>query len=300
MNKGMIFNIQKFCIHDGPGIRTTIFFKGCPLKCMWCHNPESQESHREFMIDKEKCTQCGECIKGCNNGVISIHKSYIENNLNKCTYCENCIDFCVNNARQIIGKEYTINEVMKEIEKDSIFYEKSGGGVTFSGGEAISQIDFVENLAKRCKDKNIHVALDTSGYAPFSYFERIMNFVDLFLYDIKLMDEDLHKEYTGVSNKLILENLKKLSDGGANINLRIPLVEGINISDDFVIDVLNFIRKCSISSINLLPYHDTGKDKYARLNKSYNSKLMKKPSNEKMCEIENMFKNNGYKIKIGG
>lgn len=300
MSKGMIFNIQKFCIHDGPGIRTTVFFKGCPLKCMWCHNPESQEFHKELMIDKEKCTNCGKCIKGCSSGVISINQNHVENDLDKCVYCENCIDLCVNNVRQIIGKEYTINELMKEIKKDTIFYENSGGGVTFSGGEAISQIDFVEDLAEGCKYENIPVALDTSGYAPFSYFERIKDYVDLFLYDIKLIDEDLHKKYTGVSNKLILENLKRLSDIGANINLRIPLIEGINTSDDFVISVLNVIRKCNILSINLLPYHDTGKDKYARLNRSYNNESMKKPSDERMCEIENMFRSNGYKVKIGG
>jgi len=300
MNKALVFNIQKFSIHDGPGIRTTVFFKGCPLSCLWCHNPESQNFKKQTMISKDKCTVCGRCITKCNNHVIKLCNSQIENDFEKCISCGNCVDFCFNNARELVGEELTVAEIIKEIEKDRVFYDESNGGVTFSGGEAMSQIDALEDLTRNCKEKGISVAVDTCGYAPFSSFERIMDNVDLFLYDIKLMDNEIHKKYIGTDNVLILENLIKLSERGANINLRIPVICGINDDNEAMESIIEFIKNTNIRDVNLLPYHDIAKNKYDKLGKEYCSSLMSKPSAERMEEIKKMFEKYGYKVKIGG
>ena len=300
MNKALVFNIQKFSIHDGPGIRTTVFFKGCPLSCLWCHNPESQNFKKETMISKDKCTSCGRCITQCNNHVIKLCNNQIVNDFDKCISCGNCLDFCFNNARELVGEELTVAEIIKEIEKDRVFYEASNGGVTFSGGEAMCQIEALEDMARSCKEKGISVAVDTCGYAPFSSFERIMDNVDLFLYDIKLMDNELHKKYVGTDNGIILENLIKLSERGANINLRIPVISGINDDNETMESIIKFIENTNISDVNLLPYHDIAKNKYGKLGKEYKVDLMSRPSEERMEEIKKMFEKNGYKVKIGG
>lgn len=300
MNKALIFNIQKFSIHDGPGIRTTVFFKGCPLSCLWCHNPESQNFKKETMISKDKCTLCGRCITKCNNHVIKLFNNKIVNDFENCISCGTCVDFCFNNAREVVGEELTVAEIIKEIEKDRVFYDESNGGVTFSGGEAMVQIDALEDLARNCKEKGISVAVDTCGYAPFSSFERIMDNVDLFLYDIKLMDNELHKKYVGTDNVLILENLIKLSERGANINLRIPVICGINDDNVTMESIIEFVKNTNIRDVNLLPYHDIAKNKYDKLGKEYKEDLMSKPSEERMEEIKNMFEKYGYKVKIGG
>ena len=300
MTNAMVFNIQKFCVHDGPGIRTTVFLKGCPLNCIWCHNPESQSYEKEMMFSKDKCTRCGICGKKCNNDAIRVTQTEVQNNKEKCNLCGECIDFCVNNAREIAGREYTVGELIKLIEKDRTFYEQSGGGVTFSGGEAMAQIDALEEIVKKCKERGLSVAIDTCGYAPFSSFERISDYVDLFLYDIKLMDTDLHKEYTGKGNGLIMENLVKLSERGANINLRLPLIQGINTDDKNIQSMIDFANSLRISLVNLLPYHDIARDKYSKLNRDYKQETMEKPSQERLEEIKKLFENNNFKVKIGG
>lgn len=300
MTYAMVFNTQKFCVHDGPGIRTTVFLKGCPLNCIWCHNPESQSYEKEMMFSRDKCTNCGICGIKCSNDAIMTTETGLENNKEKCTLCGGCMDFCVNNAREIAGKEYKANELIKIIEKDRTFYEQSGGGVTFSGGEAMAQIDALEEIVKRCKESGISVAVDTCGYAPFSSFERILDYVDLFLYDIKLMDTDLHKKYTGKGNELIMENLVKLSERGANINLRLPLIQGINTDDKNIQSIIDFVKPLRISAVNLLPYHDIARDKYSKLSRDYKQEAMEKPSQERLEEIKKLFENNNFKVKIGG
>lgn len=299
MKKGRIVNIQKYCVHDGPGIRTTIFFKGCPLNCLWCHNPESQRYEKEIMYNHEKCSMCGECEKRCPVNGIKL-KENIFYDPTKCVFCENCIDFCINNARELVGKDYTVSEIMKEIKKDQMFYQESGGGVTLSGGEVMTQIRFVEELVRCCKENGISVAIDTCGYAPFDSFERILDNTDIFLYDIKLMDSKRHEKYTGKSNKIILENVKKLSKRGANIYLRIPLIEGINTDDENIEEIIRFALDLKISKVNLLPYHEIGSDKYKRLNMDYEKGGMTRPTNQRLEEIQSMFKESKFNVKIGG
>lgn len=300
MEKAKVFNIQKFSIHDGPGIRTTVFFKGCPLSCIWCHNPESQSFSREIMVDKEKCTLCGRCAAKCSRGAAGIKDGVLVNDYASCDFCGTCTDFCVSNAREIVGEELTVAEIMKEIEKDRMFYDQSKGGVTFSGGEVMCQPEVLAELARRCRDKGIHVAVDTCGYVPFSSFEKVMDYVDLFLYDIKLMDSGLHSEYTGKDSTLILDNLRKLSDLGANISLRLPVIGGINDDEANMAAILEFIKGTNIRNVNLLPYHDIARNKYSRLGREYCGSGMKVPVEEKMNEIKERFEKSGYKVKIGG
>ncbi|BBB92075.1 MAG TPA: glycyl-radical enzyme activating protein [Methylomusa anaerophila] len=300
MRKTLIFNIQKFCIHDGPGIRTTVFFKGCPLKCSWCHNPESQNSRQEMLYDKDKCSLCGQCARHCQVKAISITNGKILFDPHKCRLCKVCIDVCSNNAREIAGEEYSVAELMREIEKDRPFYEQSGGGVTLSGGEAMVQIDFVAELVATCRERGIAVAIDTCGQAPTENFLRIMEYVDIFLYDIKLLDPARHRDYTGQDNRLILDNLKVLSDQGANINLRLPLLAGVNDGPDHICRVIRLIQNFNISSINLLPYHDIGQGKYRKLARDYPAEGFDKPPAARVAEIKAAFEQENYQVKIGG
>lgn len=298
--KANIFNIQKFSVHDGPGIRTTVFFKGCPLKCIWCHNPESQNAIQEILYDKNKCTFCGNCIKECKNNAIEIINNKLITNMDKCSFTGDCIICCINSARQIAGKEYTVEDVMKEALKDSVFYKNSKGGVTLSGGEPLIQVDFVEDLLIRLKKENIHTAVDTCGAVNFETLERVSKYTDLFLYDLKSMDDNKHILYTGVSNKNIIDNLIKLTQIHNNINLRLPLIEGFNADENHIIEILELIKNTNIKKINLLPYHDIAIHKYEKLGRSYDSYKMKKPTDEKLKRFKEMFEKEGFIVKIGG
>jgi pyruvate formate lyase activating enzyme len=303
MKKPLIINIQKYSLHDGDGIRTTIFFKGCPLECIWCHNPESQVYNKEVLYNEEKCSNCETCINKCPHHAIYKENDRICLHQKKCEFCETCIDYCLNNAREIVGETYEIKDLIKEIKKDMIFYEESGGGVTLSGGEVMTQdIDYIKSLVVLCKEKGINVAIDTCGYAKFENYEVILPFVDTFLYDIKLINDEKHKLFTKKSNDLILDNLVKLSEKGANINIRIPLIEGINVdkNNEEVMKIIEFLKPLNISKVNLLPYHNIGMYKYKKLYMNYEGKNLSRPSDEKLEEIKELFKKNNFNTKIGG
>lgn len=296
----IIFNIQKFSIHDGPGIRTTVFFKGCPLKCLWCHNPESQNTKREMLYDRKKCVMCRTCVNVCPEKAIRVENDSIVTDMDKCKFCGKCVTYCMYEAREIAGKEYTVDDVMKVILQDKIFYKNSGGGVTISGGEPLVHIEFAEELLKRVKSEGIHTAVDTCGAVSFDVLERIAKYTDLFLYDIKLMDDEKHKEYIGVSNKLIFENLIKLSKIHGNINIRMPIIEGVNADNSHIEKTMELIKDLNIKNINLLPYHDIAKHKYYKLGLGYEEEKMAKPSDEKMNSYKEMLEKAGYEVKIGG
>ena len=298
--KATIFNIQKFSVHDGPGIRTTVFFKGCPLKCLWCHNPESQNPKKEILHDINKCVLCGKCVEVCPQNAVRIENNVVLTDNNKCNHCGECVIYCIPGSRQIAGKEYTVDEVLKEVIKDKVFYEHSNGGVTVSGGEPLIQIDFVEELLKKLKENKIHTAVDTCGAVNFENLQRVAPYTDVFLYDLKIMDDEKHKEFVGSSNKLILENLKNLSQIHNNINLRMIIVEGVNAEEKHIEETLKFIKDLDIKKINLLPYHDIAKHKYKKLNMFYEDHKMKKPTEEKMQAFKEIFELNNYNVKIGG
>lgn len=297
--EGLITNIQKCSVHDGPGIRTTVFLKGCPLKCRWCHNPETQSYNMEIMHNAEKCTLCKTCISKCSVDAISFDDALISYDPGKCTVCENCVDFCPNSCIEITGKRISPRELFSHIEKDRPFYEESGGGVTFSGGEAMTQIDFLHDAIRLCSKSQIQVAVDTCGHAPSENFERIAGLTDIFLYDIKHMDSSMHREYTGVSNELILDNLRLISKLGCKVQLRIPLIEGFNTDYKNIIETAVFAKGLGITDVSLLPYHSTGNYKYSRLGMG-EALRFEKPGDEKLQNIKAIFKESGLNAKIGG
>ena len=300
MTSGNVFNIQKYSIHDGPGIRTTVFFKGCPLNCWWCHNPESQSFIPELIFYKDKCIHCETCFKICPSGAIKMKEEIPVTDRDICTLCGKCVSQCPTQAREMIGRKMTTREVMKEIEKDIMFYRESGGGVTFSGGEPLAQGDFLEELLHCCKDREIHTTLDTSGYATWQVLDKIRDRVDLFLYDVKIMDNKKHKKYTGVSNKIILENLKKLSLLNENIFVRIPVIPGINDDEQNIKSIGEFLSPLKIKQVELLPYHNIGSEKYKRLGKIYQVKNTPAPSGKKLTEISNILKGFNLNIELRG
>ncbi len=300
----LITNIQKYSIHDGDGIRTTVFFKGCPLKCVWCHNPETQRFEKELQYDKEKCLGCGACAKVCPQGAITMveGKPLLDKSL--CNLCGKCEVYCPEGIRERVGQEYPVKALVKEIMKDRMFYEQSGGGVTLSGGEVMAMSsEYIVAIAKELQKEEITLTIDTCGYVPFKKFEAILPYVNTFLYDVKVMDPELHKKYIGVDNQLILENLVKLSEAGARIYIRIPTVKEVNGNEKNMLDTIRFLKEHNITpaQVNLLTYHNTGSSKYPKLGMEYLGNDLHAPSSEEMEGFVKLFKDAGYlNTKIGG
>ena len=263
-----ILSIQRFCLHDGPGIRTTVFLKGCPLTCLWCHNPESQAERPELLFDKQKCLGCGACLTACPQGVIVVDGALgAVGTVNRaaCVYCGQCQDACPSGARQVLGKYREAEEVLAEVLQDRVFYETSGGGVTISGGEPLRAPHFLTALLALCKAQGLHTAVDTSGFAPLDAFLAILPHTDLFLYDIKHMDNDVHLRLTGAGNELILANLRALSRLHRNVVLRVPLIPGLCDDLRHLSQIRALALELGLTSINLLPYHPFARGKYERM-----------------------------------
>ncbi len=298
---GTIFDIRRFSIHDGPGLRTTVFFKGCPLRCLWCHNPESQHRRPERMFWAERCLKCQACIASCAQGALSWDGKQVVTDEQKCTLSGLCVDTCYADARQIAGHNATVDEVMSEIQRDISFYDGSGGGATFSGGEPLLQPAFLLALLRACKASEIHTALDTSGFARWDVLDLVRPFVDLFLYDLKLMDSGRHRKFTGVFNTRILDNLQRLAKLGHNIIVRVPLIPGVN-------DDLENLRLTAaftaglggLGRVDVLPYHYAAMSKYERLHRTYRLPGLHTPSEERMQEISQVFEGFGLQVNSGG
>jgi len=272
--KATLFDISRNSFVDGPGIRTTVFFKGCNLRCAWCHNPESQSPKPQMLFYKNKCQGCGKCKEKCPN------------HLDTCTLCGKCALYCPNDARAICGKEYDVDEVMREIIKDLRFYQNSDGGVTCSGGECMLQIDFLAALLAECKRHGIHTAVDTAGCVPWESFERILPLTDLFLYDVKCCDDALHRRVTGVSNRLILENLTRLCVC-ADVLVRIPVIPGVNATEAEMGDIAAFLKPLRTVGVELLPYHHMGEGKREAL--GWECTTFDVPSDAQMQELRELF-----------
>ena len=276
MEQGMIFDVAHGSFVDGPGIRTTVFFKGCNLKCRWCHNPESQNAAAQMLFYRNKCTACGLCQTVCPNKGEA------------CRLCGACVRHCPSLARKVCGSLWSVSEVMQEILKDESFYRFSDGGVTFSGGECMLQPDFLKELLIQCRQAGIHTAVDTAGLVPWSYFEEILPYTNAFLYDVKCVTEQRHREGTGVSNRTILQNLEKLSacfDG--DIFIRIPLIPGFNTDREELEKMAAFLQTVSYKKIELLPYHELGVNKYAALGEE--GEHFCAPTQTEMKAIEGLF-----------
>lgn len=304
MSKPLITDIQKYSIHDGTGIRTTVFFKGCPLSCTWCHNPETKEFSSQLLFNSERCTGCKSCVQVCPLKAITIKNGIAVTDNKNCTQCGVCLEYCLQNIREISGTYYTVDDLIREIEKDKVFYEQSNGGVTLSGGEVLAQnIEYIEELVSKLYVKGYRVNIDTSGYTPFHNIKRILPYVDTFLYDVKIMNPALHKKQIGVDNDLILDNLKQLSSEKASIWIRIPVIGGVNNTILNIEETAKFLKdeKISVRQINLLPYHNTGSGKYKRLNCEYMGENFTTPTAADLDYYVTVFQQYGfYNTKIGG
>ena len=300
-----VTNIQKYSIHDGDGIRTTVFFKGCHLRCRWCHNPETQSFEKELQVDTPKCSGCGRCAAVCPENAITISpdgKSVMDRE--KCVICGRCEAACLGNYRTVVGRDYSVGELAKICLQDLMFYEQSGGGVTLSGGEVMAMdTDYILQLVKKLHREGVNIAIDTCGQAPYSNYEAILPYVDTWLYDIKVMDEEKHRTYMGMGNKLILENLTRLAAAGAKIYIRIPVVREVNGDTGSMAEIIEFLSSNDIKplQVNLLPYHSTGSHKYGKLGMEYPGQSLTAPADEEMQGFVKQWNEAGFgNVKIGG
>lgn len=268
--KALIFNIQRFSLQDGPGIRTTVFFKGCPLKCWWCSNPESQHPKPELMHRNKNCQACGACVEICPSGAVSMENGAWRLNRDLCDLCFECVHACPGGAIDISGSMMSLDDVIEEAAKDEPFYKNSGGGVTLSGGEPLFQAEFAVNLLKGCRERGLHTCLDTCGYAPWETLNRALDHTDLILFDLKHIDLESHIEGTLASNELILENLEKLAEAGkSRIWIRIPVIPDFNASVMLFQKIAERLNGQPIEKVSLLGYHEWGKSKYEALGRDY-------------------------------
>lgn len=281
MVSGTVFNIQKFSINDGPGIRTTVFLKGCPLNCLWCHNPESKSTKREVFYNFEKCAGCARCANICPNGCHIIEEGKHIYNRDKCIACGECTDGCFTEALETVGETKTVDEVIKEVLKDKDFYENSGGGITLSGGEPMLQFEFTYELLKRAKLEGLHTCIETCGFTKSENLKKIAPFVDIFLFDYKESNSEKHKEFTGVSNESIIENLKMLDKMGSKTILRCPIIPTLNDREDHLNGIAELANGLeNIIEINVEPYHPLGSSKAMFLNKEYPLKELTFPDGD--------------------
>ena len=299
MIKGNVFDIQRFAVSDGPGVRTTVFLKGCNLRCVWCHNPESQSFKQEIRVQEQNCIYCRKCIDACYSQAM-----YLDNNgkriidRKRCNVCGSCIENCYTEALSVMGREMSIDAVIHEVEKDSAMYKISGGGMTVSGGEPLLQLEFTEKLLKSAKELGIHTAVETAGCVPYKYLERIEIYTDLFLYDIKGYDTQNHKKNTGKGNEQILENLSRLSEKN-RIFVRMPIIAEKNDFKEELQGTAAFLRNLvGVEQIEILPYHRFGESKYAALGR--NVEHLEAPDEEKLKFILQLMEYTGKKVILRG
>jgi len=285
MEYANIINITRFCTDDGPGIRTTVFLKGCPLKCAWCHNPESQNAYSEILWDKNACSHCGLCVSVCKNGAHTIESGQHRFDPRACSHCGRCTESCPNHTLELSGRQVNTREVFEELQKDAVFYGTSGGGVTISGGEPLMQPAFTTELLKLCKEAGIHTAIETSGFAAKYSLEQVLPYCDLILFDVKETDKEKHKAYTGVPLEPILKNLRYIDETGIPILLRAPIIPGWNDRDAHLLalrELKESLQHCQ--KLQIMPYHSMGTYKYEKLQRTYLCASVSEPDTETVAK----------------
>ena len=299
----LITNTQKFSVRDGPGIRSVVFFKGCPLRCQWCANPENINPEQEMMFYDTKCIGCGYCVKACPNHALTLEKGTFVYDREKCRLCGMCTGVCGAKARVLKGNKMTVSEVIEDLDSDEAFYRSSGGGVTFSGGEPLLHPEFIKEIAADYRAKGFNSAVETCGCVPWENIEKVKDWLDLFLYDVKFVDEEKHIAYCGGSNRRILDNLKKLCEtGNVNVIVRTPIIPQINDTERDLKLLTEFLGTIQdkLEGIHILPYHNFGISKYDSLGKEYKLSHIKTPDREHMEKIKDMLEQQGLNVLIGG
>ena len=296
---GRIFNIQRFSTEDGPGIRTTVFLKGCPLTCLWCANPESQQTRRQLAHNDALCDQCGRCLTACGKQAIELTATGIRVNRDLCDNCGDCVKVCGPRALRMIGDDMTVDEVVEEVLRDRLYYRSSQGGVTCSGGEPLMQAPFVAALFERCRDEGLHTTLDTTGHGSARALTAVLEHTDLVLFDLKVMDDALHRQTTGITNRQILRNARLVSDSPAQMIVRVPLIPGVSDTDENVTAIARFVRELRPGIVvNVLPYHRFGMNKYAMLDRAYPMNDAQPPTHARVAQIVESFEAHGLACEI--
>ncbi len=298
--RGLVLDVQRWSVQDGPGVRTTVFLKGCPMACLWCHNPESQTYRKQLVIDTARCLRCGACVETCLQKGIPEPGAPPSPDAH-CLLCGTCADACPTEARRLVGEEYSVGALMDLVLRDQLYFDESGGGVTFSGGEPLGQPDFLAAMLKACRNQELHTAVDTCGFAPLETVLAVAPLTDLFLYDLKVLDDDRHHELTGVSSGPVLSNLRELARVHDNIHLRVPIVPGQNDDDDNLVASAAFVAELpGVRRVDLLPYHATGRDKFRRLGLEPPLPELAPPSSDRMERLAAPFRQRGLEVTTAG
>ncbi len=298
--KGVVFDIQRFSVNDGPGIRSIVFLKGCPLSCLWCCNPESQRVEPDVMYDQKKCVGCGKCVKACRQGAIGPgNEKWIDRT--KCIGCGECVDVCPTGALSLKGEVMTINEIIQILRRDAHYFRNSGGGVTLSGGEPLSQWKFARELLKACKAQGWETAIETTGFGTDEAIEAVIPYVDVVLLDCKSTDPEVHKRVTGVSNELIRKNSAKIAALANKIVMRVPTIPTVNASEEEFHRIAEFAKSLNIDTVHVLPYHTLGESKYEMLGKAYAMGYeIKSLPREEAVVYQKIIQSHGLNSLIGG
>ena len=299
-NVAVITDIQRYSVHDGPGIRSLVFFKGCPLRCQWCHNPETHSPKPELLFNGELCIGCGSCLKACPQGAIGVQGNLPSTDRSLCTACGACVEKCYAEARSISGRLYTLQEVVDVVMRDAEFYRHSGGGVTLSGGEVLMQAEFATQLLRRLKAEHIHTAIETCGFGAWEHFEAMLRYTDLVLFDVKHSDAQMHEHYTGQSNRLIIENLYRAADMGKEIIARLPLIPGVNDAPETLQAIAAIAQRAHAKELHILPFHQIGASKWDMSGKKYAFRDYPEPSSKDIDNILNRVGDLGLPVVIGG